>query len=178
MWVHAKVVTANNQVIQNDSLFFNFNKLTQSLLITQDFRKIFEVDKSKFESVTFFVNDTIYIFEHVNTINKRDFFQELIRDDNKYSLYKFTLTTIKPVDYHSNGFVTEGNDYVEFLDNSIYYIVITNKEYRVLKRIDKKSIEKAFKLSNDGKKTADWLSAKNKINGENDLSDLVLYLNE
>ena len=176
-WAHARVELPDNRVIQNDSLFFNFNKMTQSLFITKDFKKMVEIDKREFKSVTFYWRDSVYILEHVNLINKSDFFIELVRDDNKYSLYKFIVTVFKDVNYHSSGLVKEGNDYGELTDHPVYYIVFPNKEYRTLKEINDKSVRRIFKLNPDSKKVEDWLSSKNKMSGENDIWDLVSFLN-
>jgi hypothetical protein len=176
-WAHARVELPDNRVIQNDSLFFNFNKMTQSLFITRDFKKMIEVDKREFKSVTFFWRDSVYILEHVNLINKSDFFIELVRDDTKYSLYKFIVTVFKDVSYHSSGLVTEGHDYGELTDHPVYYVVFPNKEYRTLKEIDEKSVRRIFKLNPDSKKVEDWLSSRHKMSGENDVWDLITYLN-
>jgi hypothetical protein len=172
-------VAANNEVIQNDSLFFNFNKINQNLLLTEDFMKIYEVDKREFKSVTFYWHDSVYLFEHVYLINNKDFFQELIRDDQKYSLYKFIHTTIKPVSWHTNGLVSEGRLYEQFVDIPVYYIILPDREYRVLNEVSKISIVRAFKLNTDSKKVSDWLSNnKTKTSGEVYLWKLILYLNE
>lgn len=178
-WARAKVVSANNEIIQNDSLYFNYNKLNQNLLLTEDYRKIYEVDKREFKSVTFYWHDSVYIFEHVYLINKKDFFLELIRDDKKYSLYKFIHTTIKPTTWHTNGLISEGKLYDQYVDIPVYYIILLNKEFRVLNEINKKSIERAFKLSVDSKKAGDWMLRNNKQAFEEDfLGNLITYLNE
>jgi hypothetical protein len=176
-WAHAKVVSENNEVISNDSLYFNFNKLNQNLLLTVDYRKIYEVDKRDFKSVTFYWHDSVYIFEHVFAINEKDFFQELIRDDKKYSLYKFIHTTIKPVSWHSNGLTTEGELYDQYIDDPVYYIIFPDKEFRVLNKINRKSIEKAFSLKKDSQKVNDWLKGKPNPHGEDLLWDLIENLN-
>jgi len=190
-WAHANVIAANNKIIENDSLYFNFNKINQSLLLTKDYRKIYEVDKREFKSVTFFWHDSVYIFEHVYLINNKDFFEELVRDDHKYSLYKFINTLIKPVAWHtnglvstetaegSNGMVTEGKLYDQFVDIPVYYILMPNKEYRVLNEINEKSITRAFKLKADSEKVASWISRnKNRAFGEDFLLKLILFLNQ
>jgi hypothetical protein len=178
-WAHAKVVSENNEVISNDSLLFNFNKLNQNLLLTQDYQKIYEVDKRDFKSVTFYWHDSVYIFEHVFAINKKDFFQEIIRDDKKYSLYKFIHTTIKPVNWHSNGLTTEGELYDQYVDDPVYYIIFPDKEYRILNKINRKSVEKAFNLKKDNQKVKIWLAGKNNnLTGEDLLWNLIINLNE
>ena len=163
----------------DSSWAFNFNKLNQNLLVTEDYSKIYEVDKREVKSVTFYWRDSVYIFEHVFAINKKDFFLELIRNDRKYSLYKFIHTTIKPVNWHSNGLVTEGLLYDQFVDDPEYYILFPDKEYRILNKINIKSIEKAFILKKDSQKVADWLKGKNKTPaGEELLWNLILSLND
>lgn len=178
-WARATVVAENNEVISNDSLHFNFNKLNQNLLVTVDYRKIYEVDKREVKSVTFYWHDSVYIFEHVFAINKKDFFLELIPNDGKYSLYKFIHTTIKPVNWHSNGLVTEEVLFDQYIDNPEYYIIFPDKDFRILNKINRKSIEKAFVLTKDSQKVDDWLRGKNKNPaGEDLLWNLILGLNE
>jgi hypothetical protein len=178
-WARAKVVTANNKIIQNDSLFFNFNKINQNLLVTEDYGKIYEVDKREFKSVTFYWHDSVYIFEHVYLINKKDFFQELVREEHKYSLYKFINSVIKPSNWHTNGLVMEGKLYDQYVDIPVYYIILPNKEYRVLNEINKKSIERVFNLNADHKKVEDWMSGNStRVFGEDYLWKLILFLNE
>jgi hypothetical protein len=176
-WAHAKVVAENNEVISNDSLLFNFNKLNQNLLLTKDYRKIYEVDRRDFKSVTFYWRDSVFIFEHVFAINKKDFFQELIRDDKKYSLYKFIHTTIKPVSWHNNGLTTEDLLYDQYVDDPVYYIIFPDKEYRILNKINRKTIEKAFILKKDSQKVNDWLKGRTYPTGEDILWKLILSLN-
>ena len=134
------------------------------------------VDKENFISVTFFMMDSVFILEHVDLISSRDLFFEILRDDNKFSLYKHILTAFTDVNYHSNGLASGGNDYATLVDHTIYYIVFPNKEYKKLNKADLKSIQKAFKTSPDRDKVESWLTGKNET-GESLLVDLILYLN-
>ena len=176
-WAHAKVELPDNKMMKNDSLFFNYNTMSQELLITRDFRNLTTVNKKDFKSVTFFWRDSIYILEHVDQINKQDFFIELVRDDSKYSLYKFILTAYKDVNYHSNGLVKGGNEYATLTNHLIYYILFPGREYKKLNEITKKSVEKAFKSEPESQKVGEWLSHKKSVLGEGDLLDLILFLN-
>jgi hypothetical protein len=179
VWAHAEVTTANNKVFRNDSLYFNFNKLNQNLLITEDYQSIYEVDKREFKAVTFYWHDSVYKMEHVYEINKRDFFLELVCDDNHYSLYKFIHTSIHPVTWHTNGLVSEGLLYDQYVDDPVYYIVFPDKTYRVLNKIDKKSILRIFQLNTAYEKVSDYLSANKPANmrSEDFLWKLIIYLN-
>jgi hypothetical protein len=176
-WAHGRIELPDNKVLQNDSLFYNYNKMDQALLVTKDFKTMMTVEKENFKSATFFVNDTVFILEHVPQINSRDLFFELIRDDNKYSLYKNILTEFKDVNYKSNGLTPEGNTYGKLVDHNIYYIVIHNKEYKKLNEIDKKSILKAFNSNSDKNKVEAWLADKSQVMNETLLWDLINYLN-
>ncbi len=176
-WAHGRVELLDNKILQNDSLIYNYNKMNQTLLVTKDFKTMLTVNKENFKSATLFLMDSVYVLEHVDLINSRDLFFELLRDDNKYSLYKNILTEFKDVNYHSSGLVSEGNPYGTLVDHTIYYIVFPNKEYKKLNKIDKKSIQKAFSSGSDRDKVESWLSGKSANGGESLLWDLVIYLN-
>jgi hypothetical protein len=179
IWAQARVVSENNEVISIDSLHYNLNKLNQNLLVTKDYQKIYEIDRRDIKSFTFYWHDSVYIFERVFAINNKDFFQELIRDDRKYSLYKFIHTSIKPVSWHNNGFEQEGLLYDQYVDNPVYYMIFPDKEYRTLNKPDRQNIEKAFSLKKDSQKVNKWLAKQNKnSSGEDLLWNLVISLNE
>ncbi|MDP9042004.1 MAG: hypothetical protein M3N30_08475 [Bacteroidota bacterium] len=176
-WPHGSVELPNHKILRNDSLFYNYDKMHQTLLVTKDFRTMLTVDKKNFVSVTFFLDDSMYILEHIELINSRDVFFELIKDDNKYSLYKDILTEFRDVNYRSNGLASEGNTNGELVDHSIYYIVFRNKEYKKLNKIDKKSVQKAFTADANKDKVDSWLLSKSAAGGESLLVDLITYLN-
>jgi hypothetical protein len=176
-WAHAKVELPDNKILNNDTLFFNYNKMEQTLLVTRDFRTMMTVEKDKFKSVTFFYKDSVFILKHIKEINSRDLFFELLRNDNKYSLYLNIVTEVKDVNYRTNGLVSEGNTYTELINHTIYYIVFPNKQNKKLNSIDRKSILKAFSSVTDKEKVEQWLSDKNPAGGEAQLMNLITYLN-
>lgn len=176
-WAHAKVELPDNKILKNDTLFFNYNKMEQTLLVTRDFRTMMTVEKDKFKSVTFFFKDSVFVLKHVNEINSRDLFFELLREDNKYSLYLNILTKFKDVNYRTNGLVSEGDTYADLINLPIYFIVFPNKQYKKLNSIDKKSILKAFSSDASKDKVEQWLSDKNSAGGESQLMNLIMYLN-
>ncbi len=176
-WAHAKVELPDNKILKNDTLFFNYNKMEQTLLVTRDFRTMMTVEKDKFKSVTFFYKDSVYLLKHVNEINSRDLFFELLRDDNNYSLYLNILTEFRDVNYRTNGLVSDGNSYSDLINHPIYFIVFPNKQHKKLNSIDKKSILKAFSSDNNKDKVEQWLSDKNPAGGEAMLMNLIMYLN-
>jgi hypothetical protein len=151
--------------------------MEQTLLVTRDFRSMLTVEKDKFKSVTFYYRDSVFILGHVNLINSRDLFFELLKNDNRYSLYLNILTKFKDVNYRTDGLVSEGNTYADLINIPIYFIVFPNKQYRKLNSIDKKSILKAFSSDINKDKAEQWLSDKNPAGGEAMLMSLVMYLN-
>jgi hypothetical protein len=176
-WAHGRVELPDHRILQNDSLFYNYDKMNQTLLVTKDFKTMLTVEKKNFISATLFLMDSVYVLEHVDLINSRDLFFELLRDDNKYSLYKDILTEFRDVSYRSSGLAAEGYTNATLVDHSIFYIVFRNKEYKKLNKIDKKSIQKAFSSSSDKDKVESWLSGKSIDGGESLLWDLIAYLN-
>jgi hypothetical protein len=176
-WASGRVELPDHKILQNDSLYYNYDKMNQTLLVTKDFKTMLTVEKKNFKSVTFFLMDSVYVLEHVDLINSKDVFFELLRDDNKYSLYKDILTEFTDVNYRSSGLATEGRTNGTLVDHSIYYIVFQNKEYKKLNKIDKKSIQKAFNTSADRERVERWLSGKTADGGESLLWDLIAYLN-
>ena len=176
-WAHGRIELTDHKILQNDSLFYNYNTMDQTLLVTKDFRTMLTVNKENFKSATFYLMDSVFILEHVDLINSRDLFLELLRDDNKYSLYKSIMTEFKDVNYHSNGLASEGDMFGKLVKHNIYYIVFPNKEYKKLNKIDKKSILKAFGSGGDKDKVENWLSGKKPDGGESQLWDLIAYLN-
>ncbi|MDP9042505.1 MAG: hypothetical protein M3N30_11045, partial [Bacteroidota bacterium] len=173
IWPHGSVELTNHKILRNDSLFYNYDKMNQTLLVTKDFRTMLTVEKKNFVSVSFFLNDSMYVLEHLDLINSKDVFFELIKDDNKYSLYKDILTEFRDVNYRSNGLVAEGSTSGELVDHSIYYIVFRNKEYKKMNKIDKRSIQKAFTTDINKDKVENWLLSKSVAGGEPMLVDLI-----
>jgi hypothetical protein len=178
-WARAKVIAANNDIIQSDSIFYNFDKLSQTLIITQDFKKIYTVDKREFKSVTFFWHDSIYVFEHVYDINKNDFFMELVREEKGYSVFKWFHTSIRPANFRSNGISSDGILYDEYVDEPVYYVFFPNREYRQLNEISKKAIERIFQLQ-VGEEKADRYLATHTVTqpAEDFLVSFINFMNE
>ena len=178
-WARAKVLSANNTLIQNDSFYFNFDKISQNLYVTKDYKKVYEVDKREYKAVLFYWNDTKYLFKHVYLINKKDFFQEIIQNDDKYSLYKLIHATVR---VRSNTALPVPDTYRRFelfKDVPEYFILFPNKEYKSLFLIKKSSLDRAFKLSPDNQKVNEFMqNLKEDIPEEEILRNLITYLNQ
>ena len=176
-WAKGSLVAANDTELRNDSLYFNFDKISQNIFFTQDMKNVFELDKKEFKSFVLQWHDSVYAFEHVFAINNSDFFQVLVKTPDKYSLYKFIHTQIKKADYTNNGLSESGSKYDEYIDVPEYYVVFPNKEYRNFNSLKKNSIVKIFSLSPDLGKVNEFYSAHSRGSTEGNLKELIRLLN-
>ena len=122
-WVKGTVVKNSGEEITGDKYFFNFDKITNNLLVTVDKQEIIEVYKDSIQSFKFSERGKIYEFEKVMAIQRYKFVQVLIKNDDNYSLYKSINTRFVPADYETNGLTESGNAYNEFVDANKYYIM-------------------------------------------------------
>jgi hypothetical protein len=131
-WVAGSVVTATNTLIQNDSYFFNYDKISNNLLLTRDSKQVIEIDKREFKSFVLKDGRNEYSFKHVYIIDNSDFFQALVQN-NKYSLYK----SIRTRRVRKNNSAPGDGEYV---DSYRYFLVFNEgKDYTEL-GLKKKSI--------------------------------------
>ena len=164
-WVRGKA-ESRNPFFANDSLWFNYDLTSQKLVATIDKIKAYIADSREFQSVTFYLSNTTLTLEHVSAINDKDLFFDLVKSDHGYSLYKHVRDQIR------------GKRYVEW---NTYYIVFPAPDANIVKLnvLDKKLIQRAFALSPDSKKVADYFSQrKDDYPNEYFLRALVEYLNK
>jgi hypothetical protein len=168
-WVAGSVVTATNTLIQNDSYFFNYDKISNNLLLTQDSKQVIEIDKREFKSFVLRDGRNEFAFQHVFIIDNSSFFQALVQN-NKYSLFKSIRTRRIRKNNSSPG---DG----EYVDSYRYFLVFNEgKDYAEI-GLRKKSI-----LRNCG---FEWQKVNAYFSDHGDdpvdeelLIDLVRYLNK
>ena len=165
-WVRA-TVESHNPLLQNDSiLWFDFDKLSQRLLVTADKETEIFVDRRDFQSVTFHFGISAFTLTHVPEINDKDLFFVVIRDDRGYSLYKLYR------------WEASRQGYRESVD---YFIVFPFPDRQVLqlRSPDKRQLDRAFQLSGDKRKLDRYFDMhKPDVQDEHFLKNLVDYLNE
>jgi hypothetical protein len=179
-WVKARILSANNTIINSDSFLFNFDKIDHRLLITKDFKKIFEIDRREFKAILFYWHDSAYIFKHINFINDKDLFEVIISDNSKYSLYKVTRTKIVKAHYGGSSFSAASDKASDvYMNEPEYYIFFPNREYRTIHLLKKAAIERLFKLNPDSDIVNEYLhmAGNKELYGENEFKQLILYLN-
>jgi hypothetical protein len=181
-WVKGRLLTSNNTIVSSDTFFFNFDKIEQRLLVTSDFKTMFEIDRREFKAVLFYWHDSAYIFKHIYFINSKDLFQVLVNDDSRYSLYKVTHCKLVKGTMGTTGSFTltpaGGNLLDKYVDFTEYYILFPNRECRSIFSTKKRAIKRLFELNPDSSKVNDYLGLDGtKVYAENDLIQLILYLN-
>jgi hypothetical protein len=179
-WVKARILASDNSIISSDSYLFNFDKVEHRLLITADFKTIFEIDRREFKAILFYWHDSAYIFKHINFINDKDLFEVIINDNAKYSLYKVTHTKLLKARYRGISFSATGEIIGDmYVNELVYYIFFPNKEYRTIHLLKRSAIERLFKLNPDSDIVDEFLqmSGNKQLYAESEFKQLILYLN-
>jgi hypothetical protein len=142
-WVRGIVIKNSGEEISGNIYFFNFDKITNNLLVTIDKQQIIEVYKDSIQSFSFKEKGELYSFEKFPTIERYRFVRILIKDTYKYSLYKSLHTRLVGANFETNGLTESGNPYDEYVDSHKYYIVYKGEVRPVELKFS--SIKKALK---------------------------------
>jgi len=177
-WVKGSVLTVQNVLFNNDKYVFNYDKVAKNLMaiLAQDKNVMIELDKQNIKSFSLMEDNATIDFEKVPLISAQNFQIVLVKAGGKYALYKSITTKFTKANYVSNGLTERGNNYDEYVDEAIYFVVAPNN---ILRRVElkKKSIKAVF--FEDAAKVDKYFSGHryDDIN-EIFLMDLVYYLNE
>jgi hypothetical protein len=82
-WVRGTVVKNSGEEISGNKYYFNFDKITNNLLVTIDKEQIIEVYKDSIQSFRFKEKGEVYAFEKFPTIERYRFVRILIKDTDK-----------------------------------------------------------------------------------------------
>jgi hypothetical protein len=177
-WVKGKIVSLQDVVISNDSFLFNYDKVSRILIATPDKQNIIEINLNVVKSFTLTDSDEEMVFEKMPMINDRDFFIGLVKNKDKYSLYKMVKTKFEKANYTTNGIFESGKKYDEFIDEFEYYIVFPGeKEFKKI-GLKRKSIKEV--LVKEEKKVKEYFSNGNEAAtiDESFLKGLITFLNQ
>jgi hypothetical protein len=176
-WAHGSVVNADNSAFNNPGYVYNYDKMEGALLMTGDKQSAIEVDKAQIKSFTVYVDkDKPSVFENVPSVDNVHFVQ-VIYSGNKYKIYKLTKTKFVKSDYHTDGIVTTGNSFDEYVDEDSYFVLnVQNNQVQKLS-LKKKSVKEAF--ASEGERLNRFFSE----NSDNAINELFLknlgdYLNK
>ena len=171
-WAKGKVVFLD-RVADDPKYFFNYDKVKNAVLYAVDTTKAFELVPDSIISFSLYGSNGAVVFDRFPSIQGAPFFQELVKD-NSYSLYKGVVTTYIKADFKTNGIVESGNNYDEYSDKFLYFILFPNRELKQV-QLKKKSIKEVF----SGVPAADdYLSHHNGSIDENYLIEMVKALDK
>jgi hypothetical protein len=178
-WAKGKVLMANNTIVDNEFIYYNFDKVEQELFITTDFIRYYEVDRREYKDIIFRLHDSSFLYKHDFLIDKKDLFEVLVNNEKKYSLYKGVFSKIRRGAFTINSGAPIRSPGDLFVDIEQYYILFPGREFKKIFIMKKSAVEGVFEFSPDSHKVMDYLNQKpvNELE-ENDLKDLVLYLNK
>jgi len=173
-WVHGYIVNAGDSLVQNPGFLLNYDKISGSLILTQDRVSVIAIYKDKVKSFTLFdaLNQPL-TFTIVPQIDKTHYVQ-VIAAGNNYGIYKLTKTKFVESNYSSDGLASTGNNYDEYADEGTYYVIGKGGAPQKIS-LRKKALKEAF--SADQGKLNQYFQANNADIDDNYLKDLGDYMN-
>lgn len=141
-WAKGKVVLID-RVVDEPIYYFNYEKVKNAVLYAVDTTKAFELVPDSIISFSLYSSNGPIVFDRFPSIPGAPFFQELVIDNTGFSLYKGVVTTYIKADFKTNGIVSSGNDYDEYSDKYLYFILFPNKEMKQV-QLKSKSIKEVF----------------------------------
>jgi hypothetical protein len=174
-WMHGFVVNATDSTIQNPLLFFNYDKIGGSLLLTKDKHVVIQIAKRSIKSFTIFDElNQPHTFNVIPAIDTGHFVQ-LIAGGNNYSIYKLTKTEFIKSNFSTDGVASSGNHYDEYADENTYYVIGKSGAPQKI-ALKKKSLKEAF--NGDSNKLNQYFSTNSGDIDDNYLKDLGDYMNK
>jgi len=175
-WVHGYVLNAGDSVIQSPELFFNYDKMGGSLLLSKDKHAAIEIYKENVKSFTLFdAFNQPSTFAMVPDIDKGHYVQ-VLSSGNNYKIYKAITTKFEAANYVSDGVASTGNNFDSYQDECTYYIlnVKTNQLQKI--SLKKKILKQAFAA--DGPKADSYFKTNDADIDDNYLASLGDYMNK
>jgi hypothetical protein len=174
-WPKGFVLGIYDTVLKNPNLFLNYDKINHNLYFTFDGKTIIKVETDQARELHFEDSGMHTVLTRVDGIDPHAFFQRLSDSAgvSHYVLYRLLKTQFRRANYVTDGLVSHGNNYDEYVDSYEYYLVMPGaREYAPLS-LKKKTIRAAI-----GHKADEWFAAnrRDKLE-ESDLTDLVNRLN-
>jgi hypothetical protein len=174
-WCKGIVVNHHDTAIINNIYFYNFDKVTGDLMLTQDQQTYIDIDRSSAKSFILKGAKGEIAFEQVPLIDPSAYF-EILAKGERYTIYKLIKCKKVKANGVANGLTSIGNDYDEFADDYTYYFVDQkNQSFRTID-LRKKSIEKAAFAEKD--KSEKYFDEHKKDNIDDlFLKGFIAYLN-
>ncbi|MDB5025171.1 MAG: hypothetical protein JWP78_2926 [Mucilaginibacter sp.] len=175
-WVHGYALTTADSIKQNDNYLFNYEKIAGNLIFTEDGKTLQGIDRHSIKMFTLFDDQgQPFVFENVPEIDPIHFIQ-VISAGARYKIYKQLGTKYIPNNYVSNGMTSSGNNYDEFKDESVYYVVKLPGGQPQKLMLKRKAIKTVFAA--DAEKVNKFLSENDKDIDDDYLKSLGDYMNK
>lgn len=157
-WMKGVVSNAgDHSLIDDPKNNYNINKITGELVLTRDFNSALYIDKNKVQFLILFdsINNkhTLMIVPVINS----DVFCEVIAMGDNYDIFKLTTTKFVKANFRSDGMVSSGNNYDEYVDTKSYYLLDVKNNNVTKFELKKKSLKQAF---NNVSKANDYLNSQ------------------
>ncbi|WP_413670318.1 carboxypeptidase-like regulatory domain-containing protein [Mucilaginibacter sp. Mucisp86] len=174
-WVHGFGITPKDSLKQSDVYLFNYDKVAGNLIFTRTKKTAMIVVKEEIKGFTLFdENAQPYVFEDVPAINPKKYVQ-VLSSGSKYKIYKDLGTTFIKASFSTNGITSSGNNYDEYKDEAVYYIVKAGAQPQKVE-LKSKAIKAAFPA--DADKVKKFFSDNEGDIDDNYLKALGDYLNQ
>lgn len=137
------VVTVLDSVIDKPDYRYNYDKMSGNFLLKRNHEPPIAVYREQIKYFCLKTKTEGYIFERVSLINPNEFYQVLYKGP-KYSGYKMYKSKFIPAGQTTNGYLTEGNNYDEYMDIITFYLLDQRTGEAVIFEITKKSLRKVL----------------------------------
>ena len=172
-WVKGIIVDTAYHMINDNSNFYNYNKVTGDLVMTKDFASGLTIDP---QIIQFFIlSDSLkqnYTFVKAPVVST-NLFPTAVAMSDGYDIFKLTTTKFEKANFVTDGMTSHGNDYDEYTDKITYYLLDVDNNTSKPFVLKKKSLLEAF---DNNPKAVSYLSAHKETIDDKYLSDLVASL--
>ncbi|WP_295801009.1 carboxypeptidase-like regulatory domain-containing protein [Mucilaginibacter sp.] len=122
-WVHGFAIGIKDSLWFDINNLYNYDKASGSLLFTKDMKTVMRINKPGIKYFSLFNGKLLPLtFENAPAISKKPYIEVLL-NNAKYKIYKQTDNKLVQADFKSDGVITSGNRYDEYVDYEHYYFV-------------------------------------------------------
>jgi hypothetical protein len=174
-WMQGTIVNGyDSNIVNDDKNLYNINKITGDLVMTRDFSNGLTLDRTRISFFTLFDSaKNAHTFMIVPEIDI-NLFCEVIALGDSCNVFKLTKTKFVKADFHSDGIVSTGNNYDEYVDDVKYYVYNVRTDTYQPFLLKKKSIIAAF---DNNIRVNEYFSKHKDAIDETVVKNLAVYIN-
>lgn len=125
-WIPGFGISKKDSLIVETTNMYNFDKLSGTILYTNDGKSMAQVSPSQIKSFSLFdKKGHAHVYENAPEISGKPFVEVLVNTP-KYKIYKKIDTKLTRADFHTDGVLEMGHKYDEYVDVERYYFVGTD----------------------------------------------------